>query len=403
MRKNIFYLYLVQISNYVIPLLTLPYLIRTLGGEGFGQLMLAQAVIQYFILITDFGFNFSATKKIAQTNEQNEINAIYTNTLTAKLILLGISFAIFIISTHMVDFFIGIKSITLILFLMVAGNVFYPIFLFQGIEKMKNIAWVSILSKIIMFIGLLIFVHHDDDLLLAAGVFSFGGILPALFSQYIIKKERYAKYNGFNLNAGFNELKDSWPLFISQISISFYSTFNIILLGYLFSPSIVGYYAAADKLRNAVQAAFQPVQQVVFPRINKEKERYKDNLIKFGAMFIVFSLFVALSIFFLGEPISIIYFGPSFEISAVLFKWMSFLIFLISIAIVIAQWGLISIGYAKVLTKIYIFGALIHLCYSPFIVKYYGIYSMLGCVILTETIVTMLIFIFFMKKWKMIK
>lgn len=400
MKKNIFYLYLVQISNYVIPLLTLPYLLRVLGVEGFGKLMLCQALVQYLILITDFGFNFSATRKIAQAQDKTEIDNIFTNTISAKIILLVISFFLLAIVINALDMFSDIKSITIVLFIMVIGNAFYPVFFFQGIEKMKNIAWVSITSKVVLFIGLLFFVKEKNDLIKAAYVFSICSLLPAIFSYCVIACEKYTKYNGFNFIGAMTEIKDSLPLFISQVSISFYSTFNILLLGMFFSPTIVGFYAAADKLRSAVQAGFLPIQQVIFPRINKDKKNYRANFKKFGSMFIGFSFCVSLSIFILGEPLSLVYFGHAFAASAILFKWMSFLIFIISIAIVFAQWGLISIGHEKILTKIYLLGAIAHLCYSPFIVAKHGIYSMLGCVIVTEIGITMLIVYFFIKHWR---
>ncbi|HDW3666810.1 TPA: oligosaccharide flippase family protein, partial [Escherichia coli] len=84
MLKNIFFLFLIQISNYIFPLLTLPYLVRVLGASQFGSLMLAQALIQYFITVTEYGFNLSATKKIALSKSQDETNKIYTNTLYAR-------------------------------------------------------------------------------------------------------------------------------------------------------------------------------------------------------------------------------------------------------------------------------------------------------------------------------
>lgn len=49
--RNLFYLYAVQVANYLFPLVTLPYLARVLGPEGFGKLALAQAVSQYLYIV----------------------------------------------------------------------------------------------------------------------------------------------------------------------------------------------------------------------------------------------------------------------------------------------------------------------------------------------------------------
>jgi O-antigen/teichoic acid export membrane protein len=61
-----------------------------LGAEKFGYFGFSLAVIQYLMLIVDFGFNLSATKRVAQTREnQNELNNIFSATLLAKLRLLS--------------------------------------------------------------------------------------------------------------------------------------------------------------------------------------------------------------------------------------------------------------------------------------------------------------------------
>ncbi|MBN1086315.1 oligosaccharide flippase family protein [Erwinia aphidicola] len=65
MFKNIAYLALVQVSNFVFPVITLPYLVRTLGVSDYGSIMLSLAIVQYFSLVVDYGFNYSATREIA--------------------------------------------------------------------------------------------------------------------------------------------------------------------------------------------------------------------------------------------------------------------------------------------------------------------------------------------------
>lgn len=186
MKKNIILLVFVQISNYIFPLLTLPYLMRVLGSQNFGLLVMAQAWIQYAIVFSDYGFNLSATRVIAiSVGDETKINKIYTKTMAAKFVLVLLSYAIMLSYGAYCEFdsffmLILISSLSLI------GSLLFPVWLFQGLEKMDGIVWSSTLAKILAMVLTFSLVSNENDLLYAAFVQSLGLFLSGVISYIYI-------------------------------------------------------------------------------------------------------------------------------------------------------------------------------------------------------------------------
>lgn len=86
-----------QAVNYIAPLVLVPYLTRILGVEKYGVLGLAITVSQYLILLTDFGFNFTASRKIAQFKDSKvRVSQIFWTIISAKFLMMIVSFGLIV-------------------------------------------------------------------------------------------------------------------------------------------------------------------------------------------------------------------------------------------------------------------------------------------------------------------
>src|SRR5438105_7394498 len=120
-------LYAVQGFNYLIPLLLLPYLLRVLSPDSYGSIMLAQSLVGYAIILTEFGFNLTAARDIAVArNEPAAVARIYWTTMGAKALLMFVSIVLLGIVILLVPTFRSQWPIFVASALLVVGNVAFP-------------------------------------------------------------------------------------------------------------------------------------------------------------------------------------------------------------------------------------------------------------------------------------
>ena len=162
--KNFSFLSILQFFQLVIGFLLFPYLIKVLGKNNYGIVIFAQVIVGYFLLVLNYGFNITATRQIAlHKNDKIKLHEIISTTYISKCIIFILIVILFASMLVFVPFLSNHKEIYVLTFFSLIGWLLYPEWYFQGVEKMDNITYVILSSKLISLITVIIVVKEPND------------------------------------------------------------------------------------------------------------------------------------------------------------------------------------------------------------------------------------------------
>jgi PST family polysaccharide transporter len=398
--SNFFSLSVLQAFTYILPLLTLPYLVRVLGIDKFGLVMFAQSFIMFFNILVDYGFNLSATREVSiHRNNKEKLTEIFSSVMSIKFILIGISFTILSIVVFIFDKFSSHWELYYLTFLMVIGQALFPIWYFQGMERMKYITIVNVFSKLLFTVLIFVFIQNESDYILVPILNGFGFILSGIIAQYLIFNKFHQKFNLKSLKLK-EHFKNSFHVFLSISSSTVLSATPILLIGTFLDYTMAGYYSAFEKLVSAIKSFFYIINQTFFPRLSKvfteSVEQYKTIWKKLSIFTIMGSILVYMILLVVSEVFIKYYLGENFLEHMYIFYILSFSIIFYTIINSLGLNGLLVIGKHKQLSTSQIIPAFIFICVSPLILQYFGLISFLFTILLADLTI-ILIRIYFLR------
>lgn len=328
--KNSFYLFLIQLSGYLVPILELPILSRALGPEKYGHILFANSLALLCAVFIEYGFNLYATRVVSQNREDKSVlGSLFFNIMLAKII---ITFSLFLIIlgfwafTSTIDIFSPSMLGLILLFMMAYG--FSPYWYFQGREKIFVISVVELSLRFGMLICLYIFINHPEDFFKAFLIQAVFGTINTSFQSFLVMKN--TDFVAPKIKQALGLLKDSFHTFIFRGAQNIGNSMYTTVLGVLGSPYQVGIFSPVEKLVRAGVSFINPVATAAYPHmvssfesdvVGAKKQGYK--ILGFAT---VLSLIGASVGFLLAGPVIKFLFTDAFSESIGVLKWLVWLI-----------------------------------------------------------------------------
>lgn len=396
--ESILSLSLLNALNMALPLITLPYIIRVVGMANYGAYSIVYSLIQYVLMISAYGFGFSATKQIAQNrNNSIFIMQILNSTIAARLLLAFIS-AIFLFIIAWIVFSKTYAYMFLLGIGIIVGDALNPVWLFQGMEKMRYMTIVNVVCKLVFTILIFTCIRKQQDYIYITFLNSAGYIFAGIISLIIACRTFALRLCIPSITSVFYQLKDGWYIFLSTVFMSFYRDSNVLILGLFTSDFLVGMYAGAEKIVKASQSIASPISNALYPHLAEAfrdgKQGGKINRIyRIAVKMGFFLLIISCLIYFLASPISVLLLSIEDQKIIELIRIMTPVILFGGLNYILGIVGLVNLGYQRSFFKYVMFSGIFSILFLLLTVNYWNVISASISMCLSEILLFIMCFL----------
>jgi O-antigen/teichoic acid export membrane protein len=382
-KKSFAYQSMYQVTSMLLPLVTSPYLARTLGAEKIGVYSYSYAISFYFMMFALLGIGNYGNKAIASARDNPE----KLNKTFSSLLYIHVFFCVIALLAYYVfvcTFVMNERFVLLIQGLWIFSALFDVSWFFFGMERFKVTAICNTIAKIVMTAFVFLFVKTTNDVWIYCLIMGGGTLCSQLVLWPLMKN--YVKI----VWVPWKELKPHIApmvvLFIPVIAISLYRYVDKIMLGVISTKSEVGYFENAEKAMGIPVSVINSFGIVMLSRMSNifSKDREKEGLVYIGKSIewiMCFTCAMAFGMCAVAKNFSVLFWGEGFERSGYLLQYLCVSILFMCFANVLRTQYLIPKGKNSCYVVSVGLGALVNIVVNVIMIPKYGAYgAVLGTV-----------------------
>lgn len=370
-KKNYIFNTVYQILSICTPLITAPYLSRTLGADGIGIQSYTNSIVSYFLLIAVLGSTTFGQRKIASDRNNKEVlsqsfwEIVFFRFFTVSITLVAYVIFLFLNTKYMTIYIISAINIV---------NVFVDItWFYQGIEDFPKIVFRNCIVRIAQIMAIFIFIKSPNDLALYVFLLAIFTVIANVWTWFYVP-QYVNKPQHIHI---FSNLKDMLLLFLPTIATQVYLVLDKSMIGIITDSTYQnGCYEQSEKIARMALTIVTSAAAVILPRVanlynNGEEKRAVEYIYK-GYRFVwMLALPIMFGLIGISNIFVPVFFGTGYELAEILLPIFSVLVVAVSLSYVSGYAFLIPIGMQNIYTIVVcvsaLFNFILNVCLIPHI------------------------------------
>ena len=357
--ENFSYLSVLKVFNIGFKFILVAYLVRVLGIELYGLLTWSDSIIQFFLMFINFGFNVYAAKYIVDhRNDKTIINEVVSSIYIIKSILFIASFLILLI-TAILDPIAQNLGLLYLMLIMGIGEVLFPIWFFQGIEKLKLATIIVFISRLFIVVATFLFVNEPEDIFLYVGLIVISNVIMGVLGVYAIKKYYDISFYLVKFKTILKYFNAASMFFFGRFLLLVFNYGTIFLIGIYATLDDVAGFDIASKIVLLAVIPFEMLQQAVFPTISRTLDKKLLTKLVFFSLGVGLIFMIVIQLF--SSHLVLLFGGEELLQYTDTLKFLSLLTPLVSVTFILGSCGLVAFGFFKEYNFSLLFSSIVYL------------------------------------------
>ncbi|WP_243027170.1 oligosaccharide flippase family protein [Thermus albus] len=365
--RLVLFLYFLHGLNQALGFVTVPYLARTLGPEVYGQVAFAQGLVSYLLVLVNYSFELSASRKVATIDNPEQVTENIGRVVVAQGFLAALGFGL-LLGLYPVPSVQRTWHLLLPFYGLVIAQAFSLNWLFWGRGLVLLPLLLEMGQRLLTIVALFLWVRGPEGGFVYALIASTTALVTSGASWLIAVRfymggspnfirRLLPRWASVSLT-----LREGWWLFLAQLGSTLTMGGNAFLLGLYTTPIQVAQYAAAEKLVITVSALLNPLFRAFYPRFLRKEQPSPLALGRKALIaFFLLGVILSLGLFLMASPLVRIVFGPGYEEASSLVRILAFWIALTALSTVWGGLFLVPLGLDRFQTLFVLLGGMFHL------------------------------------------
>lgn len=368
---------ILKLSGALCSVISYPIALRAIGANGMGKVAFAFSVTNFFAMLATLGIPTYGIRECARIKDDSEaLKKTVRELLLLQHIITGVTVILFFICVLLIPRLRNEWQIYLILGISLLSCAFETEWFYEGMEQYGYLTVVSVISKVLSVILIVIAVHSPNDYLQYASIHVWSSIAISIVGILLVRNFIQPQQK-IELLEVRKHIRPAMVFFAQTAAITVYTNMDSAMLGFLSNDYWVGIYDSSIKIKMLLSLAISSVGTVLFPRFSYyaykgKREEYSDGVAKTTAFILIISISMAYFFAVMSSEFICVLFGNEFSVGTDAMRVLMLTIPLIGISTVTGTLILVPTGRERVAMYSYIAGAIIDFTLNLILIPRYN-------------------------------